>query len=258
VSYETILYEVAEHVGTITLNRPDKRNAFNRVMCDEFEDLWQRIRFDEDVRVVVLRAAGDKAFCAGLDISAGFSPPAEPFSRADPGRQLCPKQAEVWKPVIAAIHGVAAGGAFYWINECDLVVCSEDAVFFDPHTSIGLVTSLTAIGMIHHGVALREAMRVALLGLDERLSAATAREIGLVNEVVPRDELWPRAHELALQIAAKPPAAVQGSVKAIWSTLDMAWPEARRFGLAHSQIGNPLAAEQLAAEPRTDRSWRLR
>lgn len=247
-TYETITVELAEHVATVTLDRPEVRNAFNPTMCAEFADLWERIRTDDAVRVVVLQANGP-AFSAGIDVKDRAEPPADPWARGDPGAALCPKQAEVWKPVIAAVHGVVAGGAFYWINEADLVVAAEDAMFFDPHVSLGLVTSLTAIGMTRHGVALRETLRMALMGADERVSARTAREIGIVNEVVAGERLRARAREFALAIAAKPPAAVQGSVRAIWSSLDMAWPEARRFGLAHSQIGNPIAAGQGGERP---------
>lgn len=240
--YETVEYDVADHVATVTLNRPEVRNAFNTTMAEEFAGIWTRVRNDDDVHVVVLRANGP-AFCSGIDVRErrSTSTDADPWRAGDPGVQLCPKQAEVWKPLITAVHGVAAGGAFSWINESDLVVASDDAEFFDPHLSIGLVTSLTAIGMVRHGVALRDALRIALMSSDERTSARRAAEIGLVNEVVARDRLWDRARELALVIAAKPPAAVQGSVRAIWSSLDMPWAEARRFGLAHSQIANPLS-----------------
>jgi enoyl-CoA hydratase/carnithine racemase len=215
------------------------------------------VRSDDDIRVAVLRANG-RGFCSGIDVGeiGARTPSSDPWAGGDPGILLCPKQASVWKPVVTAVHGVVAGGAFYFVNESDLIVASPDAVFFDPHVSRGLVTSLTAIGMLHHGVALREALRIALLSGDERVSAETALRIGLVNEIVERDHLWDRARTLALQIAAKPPAALQGSIRAIWTSLDLPWAEARRHGLMHSQIGNPVAATQL--DPDAPRGWTLR
>src|SRR5690606_13491240 len=113
----------------------------------------------------------------------------------------------------------AAGGAFYWLNEADIIICSDDATFFDPHVSYGMTAALEPIGLARR-IPLGEALRIALLGLDERMSAQRALQIGLVSEVLPRDQLWSRADEIAQIIAAKPPAAIQGTVRAIWESLD--------------------------------------
>jgi len=247
VEYETLTYDVAEHVATVTLNRPERLNSFNQRMCDEFAHLWEEVRSDDDVHVVVLRAAGEAAFSTGADVKDGLVHPENVWSKRDAGKSLSPKVNEVWKPVVCAVHGMAAGGAFYWINESDIVVCSDDAMFFDPHTSYGLVAALEPIGLARR-IPIGEVMRVALLGLDERMSAQRAYEIGLVSEVVARDALWPRAHEIAQLIAAKPPAAAQGTVKAIWQSLDMTRLQAYEMGYAHSQIGNPLGSAQVDRE----------
>ncbi len=236
--YTTITYEVAEHIATVTLDRAEVRNAFNPTMGVEFADVWARVSADDDVRVVVLQANGP-AFCSGIDVKDRAPVPTNLYNAVDPGRPLGPKQAEVWKPVVAAVQGVAAGGAFAWLNECDVVICSRDARFVDPHLSIGLTTSLTAIGMVRNGIALRDALRIALLSNDEPTSAERARQIGLVSEVVDGDELRPRARALAALIAAKAPAAVQGSVRAIWTSLDMAWPDARAMGPGPQRARQP-------------------
>ena len=124
---------------------------------------------------------------------------------------------------------MAAGGAFYWLNEADIIICSDDATFFDPHVTYGMTAALEPIGLARR-VPLGEALRIALLGNDERVSAQRALQIGLVTEITTRAELWPRADELARLIAAKPPAAVQGTVRAIWESLDETrarpWPAA--------------------------------
>jgi enoyl-CoA hydratase/carnithine racemase len=246
VDLETLEFSLSEHVATVTLNRPDKLNAFNQTMCDEFSRVWERVRTDDEIHVVVLRAAGDRAFCTGVDVNEGLTRAAHPnvWSQEDPGVQLSPKQNQVWKPVVCAVHGMAAGGAFYWINESDLIICSEDAQFFDPHVSYGMTAALEPIGLARR-VPLGEALRIALLGLDERMSAQRALQVGLVSEVVARDALWHRAEELARIIAAKPPAAIQGTVRAIWESLDATRTQALRTGLMYTQVGNPIGTAQV-------------
>jgi enoyl-CoA hydratase/carnithine racemase len=246
VDLETLEFSLREHVATVTLNRPDKLNAFNQTMCDEFSQVWQRARTDDDIHVIVLRAAGDRAFCTGVDVTQPLTGAGRPnvWSQEDPGVQLSPKQNQVWKPVVCAVHGMAAGGAFYWINESDLIICSEDAQFFDPHVTYGMTAALEPIGLARR-VPLGEALRVALLGLDERMSAQRALQIGLVSEVVTREALWNRADELARIIAAKPPAAIQGTVRAIWESLDSTRSQAIQTGLMYTQLGNPIGTAQV-------------
>ena len=257
MDYETITYELSEHVGTVTLNRPDKLNAFNQRMCDEFEHLWNAVRLDDDVHVVVLQANGDRAFCTGVDVREGLDFPANVWSRSDPGVQLGPKHNKVWKPLVTALHGMVAGGALYWVNESDIVICSDDATFFDPHVSYGMTAALEPIGLLQR-VPLGEVLRMTLLGLAERMSAERAREIGLVSEVVTRDALRPRAAEVAGIIAAKPPAAIQGSVKAIWESLDMTRSGALQVGLSYTQIGNPIGVAQVDRASFARPTWQLR
>jgi enoyl-CoA hydratase/carnithine racemase len=244
MDYQTIIYEMSEHIATITLNRPEKLNSFNQRMLDEFTDVWSVIRNDDDVHCVVLRAAGDRAFCTGVDVKERINFPANVFVKQDPGNQLSPKHNSVWKPVVCAVHGMAAGGAFYWINESDIVICSEDASFFDPHVSYGMVAALEPVGLLQR-IPLGEVLRIALLGLDERMSPQRALEIGLVSEVVSRYALWGRARELAHIIAQKPPAAIQGTVKAIWQSMDMTRTQALEMGMAYTQIGNPEGTAQV-------------
>ena len=162
----------------------------------------------------------------------------------DPGKFLGPKSMNCWKPVIAAVHGMAAGRAFYWLNECDIVICSDDATFFDPHVTYGMTSALEPIGMTYK-MPLQDVLRMVLLGNDERVSAQTAMRIGIVSEVVPLDGLWSRAAELAAIVAAKPPAATAGSIKAIWQSLDLPRSVALLQGLKYCQIGNPVGVPQV-------------
>ncbi len=252
MEYSTILFETdADAVATITLNRPEAMNAFDTRMCDEFEDVWERVRHDDAIHAVVLRAAGDRAFSTGVDIKQGLPAPDNVWNQDDPGVRLSPKQQSVWKPVVCAVHGMAAGGAFYWINESDIVICSDDATFFEPHVTYGLTAALEPIGLSRR-IALGEVLRMALMGLDERVSAAHALAIGLVSEVVDRASLWSRAHEIAATIAAKPPAAVQGTVRAIWESLDLGRDQALARAMSFTQLGNPRAVVDRGAVVRPE------
>jgi enoyl-CoA hydratase/carnithine racemase len=245
--FETIVVDVDEddHVATITLNRPDVLNAFNRAMCEEIARAWRLVKLDDTVNAVVLRAAGDRAFSAGLDIASPYGQPDNIWNHEDPGEALSPKWQKMWKPVVCAVQGICTAGAFYFVNESDVVICSEEATFFDSHVSAGLVCALEPIGLMRR-IGLSETLRIALMGNDERVSAGTALRIGLVSEVVPQDRLWARAHTIAATIAAKPPSATQGTVKAIWESLDKPYRAALEQNLIYTRLGNPLGAAELA------------
>jgi enoyl-CoA hydratase/carnithine racemase len=255
--YSTIAFEVTDdRVATITLDRPEALNAFDRQMCEEMRDAWRRVKDDAEVNAVVLRAAGDRAFCAGLDVKKDYGQPDDVWNHEDPGELLSPKWQKVWKPVVCAVQGLCTAGAFYFLNESDIVICSTDATFFDSHVSNGMVSAIEPVGLMRH-IGLHETLRMAMSGNDERVSAQTALRIGIVSEVVAPDDLWPRAHELAARIAAKPSAATQGTVRAIWESLDRPYRAAMEQGLAYTRLGNPIgmadAADDRPAGPPTIR-----
>ncbi|MGH3639027.1 MAG: enoyl-CoA hydratase/isomerase family protein [Mycobacterium sp.] len=244
--FETVLLDVDEtsHVATVTLNRPEQLNAFNRTMCEEMARVWRAVKYDERVNAVVLRANGDRAFSAGLDVKASYGQPANVWNHEDPGELLSPKWQKMWKPVVCAVQGMCTAGAFYFVNESDVVICSTDATFFDSHVSAGLVSALEPIGLMRR-VGLGDTLRMALVGNDERVGAQTALRIGLVTEVVAVDELWRRATEIATMIAAHPTSATQGTVKAIWESLDKPYRAALEQNLIYTRLGNPLGQAEL-------------
>jgi enoyl-CoA hydratase/carnithine racemase len=264
MGYQTIeVGSSAEGVMTVTLNRPKVLNAFNNEMLSEFSTLWSQVRSDDAVRAVVLAAAGDRAFSTGVDVTErldGDSPFLDrlhPWAEnEDPGRQLSPRRNEVWKPVIAAVQGMCAGGAFYWIADCDIVICSPEATFFDPHVTYGLVAALEPIAL-RFRMSFSDVMRMALLGLHERMTAERALAVGLVTEIVERPSLLARAQELAAAIAGQPPAAVQGTVKALWQSLDLTRAQSLATALMYTQVGNPLGtAEVDRATAKRAQPWR--
>ena len=251
-AFETILFETGDdHVATITLNRPDQLNSFNEQMANEMSEVWATIRDTDAIHAVVLRAAGERAFCTGIDIKQGaWWTDRNIWNHEDPGASLGPKHHKCWKPVVAAVHGMCAGGGQYFINEADIILCSIDATFFDPHANGGIVSALEPIGLLHRGVPLGDVLRWALTGNEERIGAETALRLGLVTEVVPRGELWNRAHELAAEIAARRPEAVQGTVRAIWESLEMVRSIALQNGLAYTHIGNPRRGDRPPPSPK--------
>ena len=241
INYETINYEVHDdNVATVTIDRPEVMNTFNSKMVEEMADVWEQIKRNDDVHAVVVRAADSRAFSTGKDVKEKDSIWREGvvWSQWDPGKKIGPKQNEMWKPVICAVHGLCCGGAYYWLNESDIVICSEDAEFFDPHVTFGMVSACEPIGLPRR-IAYGEVMRMNLLGNDERMSSSTALRIGLVSEVLPtRDDLWQRARELAAKVANKPTLATQGTVKAVWQSLDYGLTAAMDRAMLYIQVNN--------------------
>jgi enoyl-CoA hydratase/carnithine racemase len=221
----TIRYESTDGVATITLDRADRHNAFTSEMCDEMAAVWAHVREDHDVRAVVVTGAGEKAFCTGIDraevpAEGGVEFTFDPLTYRDPGARLGPRSNECWKPVIAAVNGMACGGAFYLLGEADILVAAEHATFFDPHVTYGMPAVFEPALMLHH-MPFGEVMRMTLLGNHERISATRALEIGLVTEVVPIADLAAAAHRVAAAIASQPPTAVQASLRSLWAAREL-------------------------------------
>jgi enoyl-CoA hydratase/carnithine racemase len=270
--YETLGYEERDGVATVTLNRPEVHNAFNDAMMRELHSCWRSLRGNDDVRAVVLTGAGDRAFCTGLDRTeaniGALNPDIAignrgdtPLHFDDPGDWIAPRTgADLWKPVIAAVNGMACGGAFYLLGEADFAIAADTATFFDPHVSFGMAAVLEPI-MMTSRVPLSELARMSLLGADERMSAQRAFQVGLVSEVVPGAELAAAAHRVAAAIAAKPPLAVQTTIRAIWYARELGYRQAIDVGRTLVMLGTDeksLAEGQRAFTSGERPKWRLR
>jgi enoyl-CoA hydratase/carnithine racemase len=271
-SFETLGYEERDGVAVVTLNRPERHNAFNSQMQRELHELWRGLRRHDDVRCVVLTGAGDKAFCTGIDrveqMGGGDEHPdpdvvgsgSTPWMFNDPGDNIGPKSCDLWKPVIAAVNGMACGGAFYMLGEVEFIIAADHATFFDPHTTYGMTAAFEPMhmaGIMPFG----EIMRLSLLGNYERLSATRAHEIGLVSEVTPKDSLLERAMWAATRIASQPPLAVEGTVRAIWAAREHGPRQALRLGYAFVGLGTSpesIAEGQRAFESGDRPDWNLR
>ena len=266
---QTVTYEVSDGVGWMTLDRPEVMNAFDARMLDELSAVWRDARGDDDVRCLVLTGAGDRAFCTGIDRSGiagdgtasgdvGFV--GSPFHLDDPMAKLGPKSNDLWKPVVAAVNGIACGGAFYLLGECDVIVAADTATFFDPHVTYGMPASYESMLMVGR-MPLGEVLRMQLLGATERMSAQRAHQVGLVSEVVPLADLRDAAGRVAAAIASAPALAVQATLKAVWTAADIGRKQALELGYAFVAMG--MTAESLAEGQQRFASgqrvdWRLR
>ncbi|MBO1337847.1 enoyl-CoA hydratase/isomerase family protein [Streptomyces sp. VRA16 Mangrove soil] len=208
-------------VAVVTLDRPHRHNALDAPTIAELIAAWQEFRFDDDVRAIVVTGAGDRAFCTGIDRDFGVPQPGSPYSMDDPLLTVGPKANDLWKPVIAAVHGMACGGAFYLLGEAEFVVADETATFFDPHTTYGMVSAYEPVYLAQR-MPPGEVARLTLMGSAERMSARRAYETGLVSEVTPPGAALAAAVRCAQTIAGYPTTAVQGTVRAIWAATEAA------------------------------------
>lgn len=224
---EAVTYRVEDRVAWLTINRPDRRNALSKEVR---EGLWAGIRrfnADGEAAVLVLTGTGDKAFCAGGDLKEM----ADETLRVPPvdfvpqfGRNI-----EVKKPTIAAVNGVAFAGGFLLAQCCDLVIASENAAFGVTEVKVGRGAPWAA--PLPWMIPARVAMQILLTG--DPITADRAREVGLVNEVVPADELHARVSAIAQQIAANAPLSVQAAKRTVRLVAELpltdAYAEAERI-----------------------------
>jgi enoyl-CoA hydratase len=264
VSYpelDTLKLERNGPVGWLINNRPDQLNAMSSHMRDEFELAWRALDADPEVRVIVHTGEG-RAFQTGVDVNEiatdgeGMQRYRESVEKFD--FHFTAWHNEIWKPVITAVNGICAGGAFHWIADSDIVIAASDARFFDPHVSIGQVVSIEAIGLIRKMPA-EAVMRMAFMGRYERMTAARAYELGMISQIVdPPEDLRTVAQELGETIAKNSPAAMAATKKALWGALEMGLTDACRAGAQHlvSMWGHPDQEEgPRAFAERRDAHW---
>ena len=195
---------------------------------------------------------------AELDHNIGFG--STPFHYDDLGDYVGPKANDFWKPVIAAVNGMACGGAFYLLGEVEFVIAAEHATFFDPHVTYGMCATFEPIQMLQK-MPFGEVMRMSLLGSHERLSAARAHQLGLVSEVVPASDLREAASWAAQAIASAPALAVEGTVRSLWAGRELSRSQALGMGWALVGLGTneaSLAEGQAAFSAGRRIDWRLR
>ena len=221
-AYETLLVERRERVAIITINRPDKRNALNIKTREEGAAALDELRTDDSVRVVVITGAGDKAFIAGADIAEFAGRTAVTQRDVMTSRSLFTAIDTFPKPIIAMVNGYCLGGGCELAMACDLRIASERASFGQPEINLGIIPGGGGTQRLTHLVGEGKAMELILTG--EIINAQAAHAIGLVNLVVPHEELAAKTLELANRIAEKSPIALRLAKEAVKtaarSTLD--------------------------------------
>jgi enoyl-CoA hydratase/carnithine racemase len=232
VTYTTLSVERRGPVGWLIFDRPDRSNAMDATMLAELETAWRELDSDPAVRVIVNTGRG-AAFQTGLDVRQLA---ADPEALREQSRRT--KRSElkltawhngVWKPVIAAVNGVCAGGGLHFVADADMVIASTNATFLDPHVSIGQVTASEAIALARKS-PMEPILRMALIGRHERIGAERARQLGILSEVVEPEELEAAAQGLAEKVASNSPAAMAATKRALWGALEVGLTEACRRG----------------------------
>ena len=234
-----LLTEKRDGVVTLTLNRPAQFNSLSQALLRELEAALDAIAADQSARVVVMAGAG-KAFCAGHDLKEMRSNPALEFQRSlfEQCSRMMMKLTEIPQPVIARVHGIATAAGCQLVAMCDLAVASESARFAVSGINVGLFCSTPSVGLTRN-VGRKQAMEMLLTG--DFIDARTALERGLVNRVVPDDQLDAEVKKLTDAIVSKSPAAVRSGKQMFYRQLDLGLAEA--YELATEVIACDMMAE---------------
>ena len=219
-AFETIIYEKEDSIACITLNRPRVLNVYNIKMRDELYQILGALRDDPEVLVLILKGAGDKAFCAGADLSEFLTAPSPIIARQVRWER------DVWglflrlpQPVIACLHGYVLGDGIEIALCCDLRIASRDAQFGTPEVGLGIIPAAGATQTLPRVVGRGKALDMLFTG--SLMSADEAYRAGLVNQVVPREELLATAEEVARKIASHNREAVRRAKQAMVRGLDL-------------------------------------
>ena len=231
---ENLRYEKRDHIAFITLASPERGNSINRSMHSGLRGIWEDVKADPQVRVAVVTAEGGRHFCTGADLSA----PSDQVGRTGDGTFdeevfWTSRHNHVWKPTICAVNGLVAGAGLHFIVDSDIVVAADHAAFTDTHVNVGIVSSIDGIGLAKR-IPLGSALRMALTGRSYRMSVDRAYQLGLVDEVVPAEDLAAKAEEMAAAIAANSPRAVSLTMQSIWNSLETSHAQANEYGWALS------------------------
>ena len=247
-----LLYEKAPNrVAIVTLNRPEALNACTQAMWRQLAETWDEIKRDDGVSVVVLTGAGDRAFCAGVDLvemaggSAGQDRAQATSPFGPPPRLLENWDLDLWKPIVCAINGLALGSGFSMILATDVRIASENASFGLSQIKWGLLSG-HATQLAPRFLSFPQAMELLLTG--ESITAARAYELGLVNRVVPQERLMEEAVAMAETIARHPPLTLQGIKEAAVRGMDLGMREAIVWGLRMERLNS--ITEDAAEGPR--------
>jgi enoyl-CoA hydratase/carnithine racemase len=235
-NFETIIYEKQDEIGYVTLNRPKTLNTYNIKMRDELYQVLAAIRDDSDVRVIIIKGAGERAFCAGADLTEFLTAPSPVIARQVRWeRDVWGRFLGINKPFIAALHGYVLGDGVEIALCCDIRVASEDAQFGTPEMGLGIITAAGGSQTLPRVINRAYALDMLLTG--RWLKADEALRIKLVNKVVPKSELLPAVNKIANKIKAYDPVVVSYAKQAITRGLDLSLERGLEL---ESILGNQL------------------
>ena len=224
MSYSTISYTTRDHVAGITLNRPRALNAYNVKMRDELFEVLGAVRDDPDIEAVILKGAGEKAFCAGADLTEFLTAPSPVIARQVRfERNVWERFLSIDKPFIAALHGYVLGSGIEMALCCDIRLASEDARFGLPEPGLGIIPAAGGSQTLPRVVGTAASLDMLMSG--RWLTADEAYEIKLVNHIVPRESLLSEAEKLADKIKYQDSQAVRFAKQAITRGLDLTLAE---------------------------------
>jgi enoyl-CoA hydratase len=228
MAFSALLFDVADGIARITVNRPDKLNALNADVIRELGEAAAQVETDSAIRGAILTGAGPKAFVAGADISEiATQNPVSGRQRALNGQAAFRRFERCGKPVIAAVNGFALGGGCELAMACHIRIASESAKFGQPEVKLGLGPGYGGTVRLPRLVGRGRALELLLTGA--MIDAAEAHRIGLVNRVVPADQLLPAAEEMLRGILANGPLAVRACLEAVTAGADMSLDDALAF-----------------------------
>ena len=218
--FETLIYEKKGHVAWVTLNRPKVMNIHNMAMRDDMVEVLNAIMIDEEIRVVVFKGAGDRAFCAGADLSEFLTaPPPTAAREVRFDTDLWGLFIKIPQPLVAAVHGYVLGSGIEIALCCDLVIAAEDAQFGLPEVGLGIIPAAGGTQTVPRAVGRGRALEMLLT--NRWVNASEALQIGLVNKVVAGDQLLLTAEETASQIAILDPLVTRSVKQAVSRGLDL-------------------------------------
>lgn len=252
-----VVYEERHHQAWITINRPDHKNVMNPEALLGLADAWAEVRANDDIRVAVVTAAGDEDFCCGGDLG-GLIPlwtrakePATDVERRLLDRpqiidDVMLKAEPMAKPVIAAINGRALGGGLELIQATDIRIAADTAAFGLPEPKAGVVPGAGSMVRLARQLPYAHAMRIFLGG--ETIDAATALAMGLISEVVPAGDLLSRVEQVATNVAAQAPLALQAIKRTVLETHTLGWDDA--FDVEKREAGGVMRSHDAREGPR--------
>jgi enoyl-CoA hydratase/carnithine racemase len=222
--FKTLIYEKKNAIAYVTLNRPQALNVYNIQMRDDLYEVLCAIRDDPEVRVGIFKGAGEKAFCAGADLSEFLTAPSPIVARQVRfGRDVWGLFLSIPQPLIAAVHGFVLGSGIEIALCCDIRIASEDARFGLPEVGLGILPAAGGTQTLPRIIGRAKALEMLLT--NRWVNGKEAYEMGLVNQVVPRDQLLPVAEKMANQIASYHPGAVRAAKQAVVRGMELSLSE---------------------------------